>query len=120
VVDLWSRIDVALVGIGGPTWSEASVGRGALAEIQAEGAVGEILIAPFSIDGRFVGDSLRARTIAFDARKLAGVPLVIGVADGPVKVPPILGALRSGVLDVLITDAPTAEAVVALADRRAA
>jgi DNA-binding transcriptional regulator LsrR (DeoR family) len=120
VVDLWSRIDVALVGIGGPTWSEASVGRGALAEIQAEGAVGEILIAPFSIEGRFVGDSLRARTIAFDARKLAGVPLVIGVADGPVKVAPILGALRSGVLDVLITDAPTAEAVVALADRRAA
>ena len=27
VLDLWARLDVALLGIGGPAWSEASVGR---------------------------------------------------------------------------------------------
>ena len=59
-------------------------------------AVGELLIAPFDIDGRFVSSDLRKRTIAFDARRLDRLPVRIGVAGGPAKVRPILGALRSG------------------------
>ena len=120
VIELWERLDAALFGIGGPAWSEAAVGRAALAEIQAGAAVGEVLIAPFDIGGRLVADSLRARTVAFDARALAGVALTIGVADGPGKVAPILGALRGGFLNTLVTDASTAEAVVDLADEAAA
>jgi DNA-binding transcriptional regulator LsrR (DeoR family) len=64
--------------------------------------------------------SLRERAIAFDARKLRDVPLAIGVAEGPAKVAPILGALRGGLLNVLVTDVATAEAVAALAAERAA
>ena len=120
VIELWSRLDVAFLGIGGPTWSEASVGRAAMAEIRAGGAVGEVLIAPFAIDGRLVADSLRARTVAFDAKALPGVPLVIGVAEGRAKIPPILGALRGGFLDVLVSDVRTAEGVLNLADEAAA
>jgi DNA-binding transcriptional regulator LsrR (DeoR family) len=120
VVDLWSRLDVAIFGIGGPTWSEASVGGDVVAELRAGGAVGEVLIAPFSIDGHFLSESLRRRTIAVDPRGLAGVPLSIAVAEGPGKVGPILGALRAGVLNVLITDTPTADAVLGLADEAAA
>jgi len=120
VLDLWDRLDVALFGIGGPAWSEAAVGPVAMAEIHAGGAVGEVLIAPFAMDGRLVADSLRARTIAFDARALPSVSLTIGVADGPGKVAPILGALRGGFLNVLVTDARTAESVLALADETAA
>jgi DNA-binding transcriptional regulator LsrR (DeoR family) len=89
-------------------------------EIRRGGAVGEILITPFAIDGRLVAESLRDRTVAFDARALRRVSLVIGVADGPGKVAPILGALRGGFLNVLVTDVRTAEAVVALADEAAA
>jgi deoxyribonucleoside regulator len=120
VTDLWASLDVALFGIGGPSWSEASVGREALAEIRAGAAVGEVLIAPYAIDGRLVGDALRARTVAFDARALRDVSLAMGVADGPGKVTPILGALRGGFLNVLITDTRTAEAVLNLADEAAA
>jgi DNA-binding transcriptional regulator LsrR (DeoR family) len=120
VVELWSRLDVALLGIGGPAWNEASVGAAAMNEIRRGGAVGEILITPFAIDGRLVAESLRDRTVAFDARALRRVSLVIGVADGPGKVAPILGALRGGFLNVLVTDVRTAEAVVALADEAAA
>ncbi|MEO8272663.1 MAG: sugar-binding domain-containing protein [Chloroflexota bacterium] len=120
VIDLWSRLDAALFGIGGPAWSEAAVGAQALAEIRAGGAVGEVLIAPFSIDGRLVADNLRARTIAFDARALTRVALAIGVADGPGKVAPILGALRGGFLNVLVTDIRTAEGVLNLASEAAA
>lgn len=114
VIGLWDRVDVALYGIGGPAWSEASVGHDVMAEIIAGEAVGEVLIAPFAIDGRLVAESLRARTVAFDARALPGVALAIGVAEGPAKVAPILGALRGHLLNVLVTDVRTAEAVLAL------
>jgi DNA-binding transcriptional regulator LsrR (DeoR family) len=119
-IELWERLDVALLGIGGPTWTGASVGAKALAELVAGGAVGEVLIAPYSIDGRLVGESLRGRTIAFDARSLASVPLTIAVADGPAKIVPILGALRTGLVNTLVTDVVTAEGVLNLADEVAA
>jgi DNA-binding transcriptional regulator LsrR (DeoR family) len=118
--ELWARLDVALLGIGGPTWNEASVGADSLAELRAGGAVGEVLIAPYSIDGRFVGASLRGRTIAFDARSLPSIPLTIAVADGPEKAGPILGALRGGLVNTLVTDVATAEGVLNLADEVAA
>jgi len=43
------------------------------------------------------------------------VPVTIGVAEGTAKVAPLLGALRAGIVKVLVTDVRTAEAVVALA-----
>ena len=86
-----------------------------MAEIESRGAVGEVLIAPFDLEGRFVADALRERTIAFDARELRRVPITIGVAGGPSKVRPILGALRAGAVNTLVTDVRTAEAVLALA-----
>ena len=112
--DLWDRVDVAVFGIGGPAWSEAAVGGELLREIEAGHAVGEVLIAPYDVAGRFVAGGLRARTIAFDARRLPGVPTTIGVAEGPAKVAPILGALRAGLVKTLVTDVRTAEAVIAL------
>jgi DNA-binding transcriptional regulator LsrR (DeoR family) len=113
-------VDVALLGIGGPAWSEAAVGPAAMSELRTGRAVGEILIAPFDIDGRLVAESLRARTVAFDARSLAAVPMAIGVAEGPGKVEPILGALRGGFVNTLVTDVRTAEAVLNLASEAAA
>jgi deoxyribonucleoside regulator len=117
ILHLWERLDVALFGIGGRVWGDASFGPEIVREIEEGGAVGEILIAPFDIDGRFLGRGLRERTIAFDARDLRKVPVTIGVAGGPSKVGPILGALKTGAVKVLVTDVLTAEAVVDLDDR---
>lgn len=111
--ELWARLDVALVGIGGPSWSEASVGPAAMAELEAAGAMAEILIAPLDAAGRFVAPRFRTRTIAFDAAALGQVPTAIGVAAGSSKVGPILAALRGRVVNVLVTDVTTAEAVLA-------
>jgi DNA-binding transcriptional regulator LsrR (DeoR family) len=77
-------------------------------------AVGEILIAPFDIQGEFICPALRDRVLAFDARKLRDVPVSIGVGAGERKVRPILGALRSGAVRTLVTDVATAEALVTL------
>lgn len=113
VIERWERLDVALLGIGGPAWGEGAVGEAAMTEIRDGQAIGEVLIAPFDAQGRFVAPSLRARTVAFDARRLPRVPVVIGVAEGAAKVAPILGALRGGLVNTLVTDVGTAEAVLA-------
>ncbi len=114
VTDFWPRLDVAAFGIGGPAWSQASVGAPALAELQHGAAVGEILITPFDIGGRFLTTSLAGRRMAADVATLRRVPFVIAVASGPAKVEPILGALRTGLIRTLITDAETGAAVLAL------
>jgi deoxyribonucleoside regulator len=120
ILELWERLELALFGIGGPAWTAAAFGAATIDELTRAGAVGELLIAPFDLDGRFVADELRSRTIAYDARRLDRVPVRIGIAGGSNKVRPILGALRSGVVTTLVTDVHTAEAVLALADGRAA
>jgi DNA-binding transcriptional regulator LsrR (DeoR family) len=114
ILDLWRRLDVALVGIGGRSWGAASVGDEVAAELERAGAVGEMLIAPFDLDGAFVCPALRERVLAFDARALGRVPVAIGVGAGESKVRPILGALRAGAVRTLVTDVATAEAVVRL------
>ena len=114
IIDLWGRLDVAFYGIGGPAWNTAQLGPDVDRALETADAVGEILIAPFDVEGRFVCPALRERVIAFDARGLGRVPVSIGVAAGESKVRPILGALRSGVVRTLVTDIATAEAVVAL------
>lgn len=114
VRDLWDHLDVALFGIGGRSWGEASVGADVVAQLEGAEAVGEVVIAPFDLDGAFVCPDLRERVIAFDARGLGRVPTSIGVAAGESKVRPVLGALRAGIVRTLVTDVSTAEAVVAL------
>jgi DNA-binding transcriptional regulator LsrR (DeoR family) len=115
VIDLWGRLDVALFGIGGPSWGVASLGWDVVRALDEAQAVGEILIAPFDIAGSFVCPALRERVIAFDASALRDIPVSIGIGAGRGKVQPILGALRSGAVKTLVTDVVTAEAVAELA-----
>ena len=74
ILEFWQRLDVALFGIGGRGWSAASVGQRVEHELDAHDAVGEVLIAPYDLDGAFVCAELRERAIAFDARGLVDCP----------------------------------------------
>ena len=114
IIELWDRLDVAIFGIGGRAWSASRVGEQMERQLEEAGAVGEVLVAPFDLDGRFVCPARRERVIALDARRLARIPVAIGVASGESKVAPILGALRAGTVRQLVTDVATAEAVVVL------
>jgi len=118
--DLWARLDVALVGIGGPSWSEAAVGPEALRELEAGGAIGELLITPFDARGRLVAPAFAARTISFGAERLRAVPMAIGVVAGAGKVGPLHATLVGRLFNVLVTDVATAEAILAIDDGTAA
>jgi DNA-binding transcriptional regulator LsrR (DeoR family) len=116
IVALWTRLDVAIFGIGSRAWNDETFGPRMYEALNQAGAVGEVLVAPYDIDGRFVAPELRDRVIGYDARELPRVPVTIGVAGGQSKVRPVLGALRTGVVKVLVTDVRTAELVVELDD----
>ena len=72
VARAWEQMDLALFGVGSYVRSEAWFGEQLLAELDAAGTVGEIMISPFDIQGRFVSDRLRTMVIGMDARDLSG------------------------------------------------
>ena len=67
----------------------------------------------FDADGQPVPSDLDDRTIGITLEELRAVPRVVGIAGGAEKVDAIRAALRGRLVDVLITDAGTAEALVA-------
>ena len=112
---LAAQSELALVGIGeiGPnaTLLRSSQVTGAdLESLVSDGAVGSMNGRFFGRDGKPAGH-LDERTVAIEWAQLEAIPIVVAVATGRPKVEAILGALKSGCVDVLITDEPTATAL---------
>ena len=113
--------DIAMVGIG-------AVGAGSSKEIvdefgltAAERAaflvadpVGDVCCRFYDANGQSVRGAVHDRVIAVELEDLAAIPIVVGVVTGTGKASGVLGAVRGGVLDGLITDAALA---LALLDR---
>jgi DNA-binding transcriptional regulator LsrR (DeoR family) len=119
-LDLARRSDVAFLGLGsaGPDSTMVRTGyltREEMADLRARGAVGDLLIRYFDIQGRHIPNPMDARIIGLDWDDLRRIPHLVNVAVGPKKVEPILGVLRSGLSHCLITDTSTAQAVLAAA-----
>lgn len=81
------------------------------------GAVAEMLGHYFDKAGRLLATPLQARVLAAPLPLLRGVTAIAG---GPAKDEAILAALRSGVLHGLITDEPTASALLSERPRQPA
>jgi DNA-binding transcriptional regulator LsrR (DeoR family) len=64
-----------------------------------------------SVDGDPVDAPLAARMIAIDAEQMRAIPEVIVIAYGMAKVPAVRAALRSGLVDGLVTHAALAQAL---------
>ncbi len=109
------RASLCLVGIGEVGGEAFLRGAGAVsaqdeATLLAAGAAGEALGHYFDADGRLLATPLHARVLAAPLPLLRGVTAIAG---GPAKDAAILAVLRSGVLHGLITDEPTASALLA-------
>jgi DNA-binding transcriptional regulator LsrR (DeoR family) len=110
-----SSADIAMVGIGsvGTGSSNAILdGLGLTAaehqQFLAERPVGDACCRFFDAAGRPVRGVVHDRVLAVELDDLRRIPMVMGVATGPDKAPGVLGALRGGVVDGLITDASLA------------
>lgn len=119
VTELARRADVIFAGVGqmsenAPLLQDGFVTRSELEEMQAAGAVGEVAGWVFDADGRYLDFGTNRRTGGVRVEPGVARP-AIGLATGASKVPAIVGALRSRILNGIITDEPTAEAILALA-----
>ena len=102
-------VDQAIVGVGTPAADATIVQMGYLAAddvrlLHDRGVVGDILGQFFDADGRVVSLPIHERRIGIELSDLASIPKVVGVAGGLHKAEAILGALRGGFLDVLVTN----------------
>jgi len=119
-LDLARRVHVALIGIGSVDPRLSSLRRaGYLTEsdleaLRAAGAVGDVLARALDAEGNLLDHPLNRRVIGLELEALRRIPTVIAVAGGVAKAPAIRAALRGGYLDVLVTDAEAAAAVLTL------
>ena len=112
---------VALVGIGtldetAPLIRDHHISPSDRKRLLDAGAVGDMSTRFFDAAGEPV-HILDDRLIAIERAQLKNIGLVIGMAAGLEKRTAILGALRTGYLDVLITDESTARAMLKAASR---
>jgi len=114
-----ARADLAVVGIGALVPSVSSFLRAGhltqrgITDIRRSGAVGDVCGHLFSVDGKLVDAELTRRIVTIDVAALRPSQRVIGVGVGAAKVDAIVGALRGGLINVLVTDDATAREVLA-------
>jgi len=118
-LEMARQADIALVGVGNldPATSEFSKGgylsADDLMEIRASGGVGDMSAQIFTADGSPYTGGFNERVIGLRLDDLRAISTVLSIAIGETKVRAVLGALRTGVVDVFCTDLDTATAVLA-------
>jgi DNA-binding transcriptional regulator LsrR (DeoR family) len=113
-MELFGRISLAIIGIGAVEPSELLARSGNVFSRQElgaavdAGAVGDMSLRFFDLRGQPVRTALDARVIGLPFEDLAHIPRVMALAGGAAKTLAIMGALRTGAIDVLVTDRFTA------------
>ncbi len=116
-VDLIRQVTLAVVGIGTIQPELSSIVRAGYITVEqarnlsAMGIVGDVCGEQFDIHGKLIEIPLTGYVFGVNAALLRQVPLVIGVAGGTEKARAILGGLRSGLVNALVTDERAANAI---------
>jgi DNA-binding transcriptional regulator LsrR (DeoR family) len=119
---LLDKLNIALVGIGSLSpalsglLSAGYITETELREIIRQGGVGDICSYHYDLHGKVLPLELHNRIIGINLEILKRTPCVIGVGGGIDKAASILGALRLGVLDCLVTDEIAARAVLKMSE----
>jgi DNA-binding transcriptional regulator LsrR (DeoR family) len=117
VVALAEAADVVFVGVGqmsndAPLLADGFVSRAELDEMQAAGASGEVAGWVFDSDGRYLDLGTNRRTGGVRVTQGLDRPS-IGIAAGASKVPAIHAAIKSKIINGLVTDESSARALLA-------
>lgn len=114
-MEMFAKLDVAYVGVGSPTPDSVMMRDGSILtttemdNLLALGAVGDIALRFFDNQGTPIHSVVDDRVIGISLVELKRIRRVVGVAGGPEKLAAILGAVRGGLVHVLITDSVTAK-----------
>lgn len=88
-----------------------------LADLQAKGVYGDMMLRFFDRDGQECDSDVRQRTLAIDIKTYKQIPCKIAVVSGVQKAQSLAAALRGGLIDVLIVDYNLARAILTLPER---
>lgn len=114
------RADIALVGIGDLDPAASSFVRAGVADsdhlrsFRERGAIGDMAWQVFNCAGELFPCELNQRIIGVTLDELRPIPQTIAVAVGLNKAAAIVGALRTGAVNVLCTDEATAAKVLGI------
>lgn len=117
VLKIAEQADVAVFGIGslGP---DSSILKADIRteeeyrELKNRGGVGEIVGRIYDAQGKTVDQDMKKKMIGISLESMRQIPIRVGIAYGKDKTDAIRGALRGKIINVLITDAATAEAIL--------
>jgi DNA-binding transcriptional regulator LsrR (DeoR family) len=123
VMELWNRLDLAVIGVGHVGFQEISsmffadhIHPETVEQLENQGAVGDICGRFYNLHGLPVNQA--TGVIGIDLDTLKTLPKVIAIAGGIEKVRAVLGALRGGYIKTLVTDTVTARAILAEDEER--
>lgn len=121
-LDRARRADIALVGIGDMNEQSYMVQLGWFTSKEVsearnnQGVVGEIAgYGFFNLNGEIIDTAMSNRVIGLSLDDLRKIPCVIGIASESTKAIAILGALKTGIIDVIATSASNINTVLNLA-----
>ena len=117
------RLDIALVGIGSPSFGSERVTSGnfftqeQFDAVKAKGAVGEVDLRFIDAKGQPIKSELDDLVIGVTLEQIMKAERRIGVSGGADKHAPALAAVLGGWINVLVTDKETAQYLLANAPR---
>lgn len=124
-LDRASKADIALVGLGDMNENSYMVQLGWFTPQEItnaslkQGVIGDIAgYGFFDINGNPVDTVMNDRVIGLSIEELRQIPCVIAIASENTKAMAILGALRSGVVDIIATSANNARTILNLQQNR--
>lgn len=116
VLEAGRKVDISLVGIGTLSTRATNIQLGSLKkqdvdELHSQGAVASICSSYLNQDGQEVGEEITHRSIGVSLSEMKK-SRIIAAAIGESKVEAIRAVLKSGKIDVLVTDILTAKKVL--------
>lgn len=113
--EIWKSLNMLVCGLGCatsryPLPKREMFSNAVFNEINQKTLVGDLLHNFYDIEGKMY--SVTAQDILIPKAIIADIPWVIAVASGFPKVESIIGGLRTGLVDTLITDIQTAHHVI--------
>lgn len=121
VLRLYKKLDVVVLGVGIPHTDVSTILRTGyvdqdiLDQFSRKGAVGDIALRYFDIHGDTSPfENFNERVAGIPLEQMKKVPRRIGVASGIQKAEALLGAIRGGYINILITDIDAAERLIEL------
>ncbi|MEW5817257.1 MAG: sugar-binding domain-containing protein [Spirochaetota bacterium] len=118
VLEMAHRGDIYVVGLGTVKSDQLYVRVGMIQQKELDelggNAAGDIFGRFFDIRGNELSSAFAERIIGVELEDLRRSNLSIGVAAGPDKAAPLLGALRGKFINVVVSDENTIQSVIAM------